>query len=276
MKKIFSIVVVALVALSFNSCKEKNNPDQPKDAALKVEVSNIQATSATVKVTPKDTTAYYVVEIYYAEEFKKLNKDSIQASIKADVAKYQGTPFATFVENNWAFQGVQELPYSALPAESNYTVVAYVIDTTFTILSDLYIKDFSTPKLEVTQTVELKEAGTYVDLSAYNYGSYIEIPVGTNGAYLELNFAEGLPSGAFTEDDFDPEYGAWYVITDAEYYPIATASLTGAMNGADYKLTGEAVAGNGIKFVIDVTCTEDTSLFDAPKKAARKLNRRAL
>lgn len=281
MKKILSVVAAAVIAFSFNACQPKNGADSNN---FKIEVSNITAIGADIKVTPADTLAYYSAEIYFTKDLQGLTADSLAADLKAeaDAAKkqYPDLTFADFVEYGWAYQGVKELPASGLPAESDYTVVVYQIDTAFNLVGNWTRANFSTKKLEVTETINVNEAGEYMDLTAAGYPVFVDIPVGTAGAYLEFAFTDELPAGQFTEEAFDSYYGAWYIVDEAteEAYPIATAALTGTLADTQYTLEGEAVSGNGIKFVIKSVCEEKSMVGGAPaKKAARKpLNRKAI
>lgn len=271
MKKILSVVAAAVIAFSFNACQPKNGADAPK---FKVEVSEVSATGAKVTITPTDTTIYYYFDVVTAAEVKAgFNGDTLAAIMK-EAVEYGGYKFPYYLSQN-----VDSWEFALLP-ETDYVAYAVQIDSAYNAVGQWTTVNFTTGKLEIKETVNVTGNGEYYDLTAYELGSVVNVPVGTSGALLELSFPDALPTGAFTEDAFDSYYGAFYVVSETEYYQVVSASLNGALAGTDYTLKGEIVATNAVKYVIDVTCAEGdiNSLFGAPaKKAARKpLNRKAI
>ena len=271
MKKILSVVAAAVIAFSFNACKDKNTPDEP---GFKIEVSNVTGVSADVKVTPSDTTIYYYFDVLSKAEVDAGYTADTLAKYMKEAVEYYGYEFPYYLSKN-----VDEWTFELLP-ETDYVVYAVQIDSAYNAVGKWTTANFKTGKLEIKDTVNVTDNGEYYDLTAYELGTVVDIPVGASGALLELSFPDTLPTGAFTEDAFDSYYGAFYVVSETEYYPVISASLNGALAGTDYTLKGEIVATNAVKYVIDVTCAEGdiNSLFGAPaKKAARKpLNRKAI
>ncbi|MBO7458292.1 MAG: hypothetical protein J6T80_03455 [Paludibacteraceae bacterium] len=269
MKKFFIIAAAAIIALTFNACKDKNAPDDKKKVTFAIEAQDVTSTTAKVVVTPSDSTIYYYFDLLTAADLAAgYNADSLVADMKASI-KENGYKFPKYLS-----QGKDSWEWDGLFPETEYTIYALQFDSAYNRVGDWTLFKFTTLTLEIKETVNLTADGTYADYTDYGYPFFVDIPVGTGDAYIELAFTDALPEGAFTEEAFDADFGAWYVVSDDEYYAVYSAKLNGAMSNEKYKLTGELICTNAVKYVLDVTCEEESMEY-APAKKALKLNRSA-
>ena len=267
MKKIFSILAAALIAFSFASCKGGKN--EPEQAKFTIEVSDITATSATVKVTPVDANAYYYFDILEPAAIAAgYNVDSFALYLKEEV-EFADEKFPAYLS-----KGADEYAFSGLMPETDYVVVAFQLDSNYAAVGDWTKKEFKTTKLELKGTKEVTGEAELMDFTALMGLFAVYADVDANGAYLELTIASESLDGTFTEADFDDYYGAWLVVDEDnnEYYPVISANLKGVSNAdaTEYKLTGDVICGDGYKYNINVTCPIEDALagYEAP---ARKI-----
>ena len=281
MKKIFSILAVALVAFSFASCNG-NNPTPGKDGKFAILVENITATSADITVTPTDTAAYYYWTVYYAESIKEAG-DSLGAylaeDLKAEYGPYDWDVVAAYVMS----QGEVNYSFSELPSETDLAVVAFYLDSTYTVLGEVGIKEFTTPKLEIEETVALNITSATVDLSLMKDDGLMGISAEAQDGYaLKLIFYAEQASGTFTEEAFysDGKYVYNYVEWgegDDDWTTLEKMNLDGALNkeGTEYAFSGSVVGDNGVEYTFSATATiaeeegGEAAAF-APKRVVKK------
>ena len=281
MKKIFSILAVALVAFSFASCNG-NNPNPGKDGKFAILVENITATSADITVTPTDTAAYYFWSVYYAESIKNVG-DSLGAYLAEDFKAEYGSYDWDSVASYHLTKGEDNYSFSELPSETDLAVVAFYLDSTYTVLGEVGIKEFTTPKLEIEETVALNITSATVDLSLMeDYGLMGISAEAQDGYALKLFFYAEQASGTFTEKAFysDGQYVYNYVEWgegDDDWTTLEKMNLDGALNkeGTEYAFSGSVVGDNGVEYTFSATATiveeeggEDAAF--APKRVVKK------
>lgn len=126
MKKLFSIAAVALIALSFASCDKK----EPGSDKFTIEVSDIKATSAFVKVTPKDLKATYYFTIVEAADIAKLSdadviKDFIIGEMDLIIEYYKEYD-PSYID--LLSRGADEYDFAGLSPKTDYAVIAAYVD----------------------------------------------------------------------------------------------------------------------------------------------------
>ena len=281
MKKIFSILAVALVAFSFASCNG-NNPTPGKDGKFAILVENITATSADITVTPTDTAAYYFWSVYYAESIKNVG-DSLGAYLAEDFKAEYGSYDWDLVASYLLTKGEDNYSISGLPSETELAVVAIYLDSTYTVIGEVGIKEFTTPKLEIEETVALNITSATVDLSLMkDYGLMGISAEAQDGYALKLFFYAEQASGTFTEEAFysDGQYVYNYVEWgegDDDWTTLEKMNLDGALNkeGTEYAFSGSVVGDNGVEYTFSATATiaeeegGEAAAF-APKRVVKK------
>ncbi len=281
MKKFFAFVAAALVAFSFTACNE-NNPTPGKDGKFAILVENVTATTADVTVTPSDTSAYYYWSVFYAESIKNVG-DSLgiylAENLKAEYGSYDWELVASYLltkgQDNYALTG--------LPSETDLAVVAFYLDSTYTVLGEVGVKEFTTPKMEIAETVALNFTSAELDLSYYqDYGIVGLSGEAQDGYDLELLFYADELNGTFTENDFysDGQYVYNYVEWgegDEDWTTLAKMNLTGALNaeGTEYTFSGSVIGENAVEYTFNAIATiaaeeEGGEGATAPKRAAKK------
>ena len=279
MKKIFSILAVALVAFSFASCDKKDGPT-PTTKDFTITVADITATGAHVTVTPSDTTAFYFIS-YVSQEDLEYYEMTLEEYANDDMEWYpeNGYKFADL-----AYQGEAKLSLDGyLKPEQVYYVYAFKFNKSWEILSEIAQVKFTTPKLEIKETVNVTAEGTVYDMTDGYYLLGIEADLDATGnSYITLALLTDNAEGTFTEENIDTYYGmgAWVVVDMAneEYYQVITLNATGAYNAdaTSYSFKGDMVAANGVKYVLNLTCVpqadeeegDDDELL-APAKAKK-------
>lgn len=283
MKKIFSILAVALVAFSFASCNG-NNPTPGKDGKFAILVENITATSADITITPTDTAAYYYWTVYYAESVKEAG-DSLGYYIAENLKAQYGSYDWSLVASHLLTKGEENYTFTDLPSETDLAVVAFYLDSTYTVIGEVGIKEFTTPKLEIGETVALNITSATVDLSYMeDYGLMAISAEAQDGYDLELFFYAEQASGTFTEEDFysDGQYVYNYVEWgegDDDWATLEKMNLIGAINeeGTEYAFSGSVVGKNAVEYTFNAIATiaaeeeeggEDAAF--APKRVVKK------
>ena len=278
MKKFFAFVAAALVAFSFTACNE-NNPTPGKGGKFAILVENVTATTADVTVTPSDTSAYYYWSVFYAESIKNVG-DSLGAylaeNLKAEYGSYDWDLVASYLLT----KGEENYSFSGLPSETDLAVVAFYLDSTYTVLGEVGVKEFTTPKMEIAETVALNFTSAELDLTYYEaYGIVGLSGEAQDGYDLELFFYADELNGTFTENDFysDGYYVYNYVEWgdgDEDWTPLAKMNLVGALNAeaTEYAFSGSVIGENAVEYTFDATATiaAEEEEATAPKRAAKK------
>ena len=164
MKKFFAIFAAALVAFGMSSCKTNNGnePEPEKKEGFTITVSKITHKSATIKVTPADTSVSYysqvVAKIVYDEAYKgddaKLLED-IQKSVKEE---YQHAGSIA----GWVKGGEHTYAQGDLYPETEYLAIAVAMDKegNIPVGAKLYSKAFTTEKAPLTLEVWINSVTT--------------------------------------------------------------------------------------------------------------------
>lgn len=285
MKKFFAFVAVALVAFSFASCNGKNEPTPGKGGKFAILVENITATGADVTITPSDTNAYYYWSVFYAESVKEAG-DSLSIYLAENLKSKYGSYDWSLVSSYVMSKGEENYTYTDLPSETELAVVAFYLDSTYTVLGEVGIKEFKTPKMEIAETVALNFTSATADFSYFTQYGIIGISGKAQDGYdLELFFYADQENGTFTEDDFysDGQYVYNYVEWgegDEDWTTLAKMNLVGALNeeGTEYTFRGSVVGKNAVEYTFDAVATvkageeeEGGEGANAPQRAAKKV-----
>lgn len=282
MKKFFAFVAAALVAFSFTACNE-NNPTPGKGGKFAILVENVTATTADVTVTPTDTAAYYYWSVFYAESVKEAG-DSLSIYLAENLKAQYGSYDWDLVASYLLTKGQDNDALTGLPSETDLAVVAFYLDSTYTVLGEVGVKEFTTPKMEIAETVALDFASAELDLSYYqDYGIVGLSGKAQDGYDLELFFYADELNGTFTESDFysDGQYVYNYVEWgdgDEDWTPLAKMNLVGALNeeATEYTFSGSVIGNNAVEYTFNAIATvaaeeeEGGEGATAPKRAAKK------
>lgn len=263
MKKFFSILMVAsMVAFSFISCDnkkdeptnstEQNDPTNPTDPSdpevlsFEFEVSDIKATEATVKVTPSNNEEYYYWSVVETAYFTENTADEVAASlIEYEVEEYEST-FESLLEEGYIVKGVDTYTYTSLDPQTEYAAIAFAIDENLKITGAAATKKFTTVELVITGTEQLSfDDAVLTDYTAYGM---FQVAAGDDNMSMALTFYADDLEGEFTTEDLFAYYSG-FADSKGEY-SIVTVSAKGELlnEGTSYKLSGEFVASNGIKY----------------------------
>ncbi|MBQ7381703.1 MAG: hypothetical protein IJV61_01545 [Paludibacteraceae bacterium] len=188
-------------------------------------------------------------------------------------------------------QGEDNNSFSGLPSETDLAVVAFYLDSTYTVLGEVGIKEFTTPKLEIEETVALNITSATVDLSYMaSYGLLAISAEAQDGYDLELFFYADELNGTFTENDFysDGQYAYNYVEWgegDDDWATLEKMNLLGAINEdtTEYAFIGSVIGNNAVEYTFNAVATvkageeggeEDSAPARAAKKEAHKVAKR--
>ena len=283
MKKFYVMMAAALVAFSFASCNKKgqNEPEPSKGdepvAAFNIQVSDIEATTALVTVTPADTAATYYWEVFQAEGFDGLSDDSIYAALKYNIdymiAYYEVYYGMELTYADFLSKGEEHYNYESLNPETDYVVLAVNMDEECNFSGAVVKKAFRTKEVVITDEVDLGalQGGGFEDYRSED-GSYIAYATDDATYDVTLNIYDEDFSGNYTEADLEGEYSyIWTAEMNSENaLSIAKAELKNVPGNGDVAtISGWVVATNGIKYKFSFTYpTVEES--EAPKKVAAK------
>ena len=287
MKKIFSILAAAVIALSFASC-EGGNSSSVEQNGFKISVDSITATTAHLNVKPADAKIYYGIAIYATEDVAKYTADSLidyQIAEWQMYASYFQLTLDDFVSYNWLFQGPFDSPLSKLPSNTDITVIAYEVkEAADELIAGKYATlNFKTKEVKATANKDVTVNGEFYDAIAqegwyefwgFNADSTLYFDISPDPV---KSFNE-----AITIDNIDKTYSNVYVITDFysedgyEVYGVSAINLKPSFDEAKRVLsvTGTILAENGIEYNLTFTGTEyvdeEDDFYYAPKKTVVK------
>ena len=166
MKKLFAIFTAALIAFSMSSCKGGQNEPEKKEG-FTIEVSKITAKTATVKVTPADTSVSYFSQVVAKTVYDQYKGDDakffadLQENVKQEYA-------ATGTITGWVKGGENTYVDGSLYPETEYLAIAVAMDKEGNIPAGakLYSKAFTTEKAPAT--IEIRIDGVAADKVYYN------------------------------------------------------------------------------------------------------------
>ena len=251
MKKIFSILAAAVIALSFASC-EKVDPGM-KFFHLKAVVTD---TSVIVSATPADTSVYYGLGLYPSQYLKTYSLDTLVEwdieDLQWEVDEY-GMTLEQMVENEYLFKGpFGPLEITEIPANYTYTFVAYeVLENNGELsIGRVASKKFTTKKIEVVDEVDLGtlEYGV-LDTTYLKYGFYT-VAGWNDDAEVWVSIYDNDFKGSYTYADIEPEMsGIWTAVDDNDQYLVdAKVKVTFKESDGTGKASGWVVGYDGIKY----------------------------
>ena len=271
MKKIFSILAAAIIALSFASC-EKTDPGM-KLFHLKAVVTD---TSVVISVTPTDTTMYYGLGLYPSSYLKSYPLDTLLNWDIEDLQYYfdHNMTLEQMVEDEDLYKGpFGPLEITEIPANYTVTFVAYeVLENNGELsIGRVASKTFTTKKIDVVETVDLGTIETGVlDTMFAQYGIYT-IYGWNDDVEIWVSIYDNDYKGSYTYADIEPEIsGIWTAVDDKSQY-LVDAKFTTTFKEADQsgKASGWVVGANGIKykFSMEYVLTEE---LPAPARVAKR------
>lgn len=273
MKKIFSILAAAVIALSFASCENNGGAATGGNKDIKIAVTGISAKSAFVAVTPTDNKVAFWYSYVSTDELKSYSDSMTIEEYAADDMSYFSERYSFEELANYGLL----LDTLSLIPETEYYVYAYTFNEKFEITSDIVVVKFTTPAQAIAGKENLAIAGQFSDATAsYGYFQAAGYNADTTKYLSLLVFADSLNT-SFTVDDLYANYSYLVDITgqgegDFEMLDITKANLTSAFNEANATLaiTGTFVASNDIQYTLNLTATEVATGAPARKVAAKK------
>ena len=250
MRKIFSILAAAVIALSFASC-EKTDPGM-KFFNLKVKF--LEGDTVSISINPADTSVYYGIIFDKARGIEEDGGlDTIIAKQIEDlqfmIENYH-VGLEELAEYNYVYKGAEE-DHGTLPANTTFTLAAYeVLMSADSVVSCGHVasKTFTTKKMEVVGTVDL---GTLEDAELYDfsqYGAYILLTDGDTAAMI-LTVYDDKFKGSYSYYDIEPYNSAVWTESYGEHN-LVDAKFTTTYKESDKtgKASGWVVGDNGIKY----------------------------
>ena len=275
MKKVFAILAVALVALSFASCKGKKDPVKE---AFKIDVTDVTSTGATITITPADTVNYYYWTLVSTEYIVEYGAETLaELLMEEEITEYEST-FESLLEEGYIVRGKDVYTYTSLDPEMELSVIAFHVDKDLNVSSEVGTKDFKTSKFELKGRETLNiTAAEFVDYTAYGVLQILGLDEAKEVEFA-LTFDATELDGTFTEADLWAEYSGVYVGDDI--FSIVTASVTtqSVSGGARLKANGKFAASNGVEYSFSMEAEPSAEDYAPARKApAKRLNvRRAV
>lgn len=266
MKKIFSILAAAVIALGFASCNK--NEVESKD--FKIVVDSITATSAFIKVTPADTTQLYYWTVFGADDIAKYPEDSIVAFVNAELEYLQSwyQAFGYDVKlTDLLEKGESEYSFTGLNPETDFVVCALKFNEKGEAFGESTKKSFRTLKLEVSKSETITLEGLYYDALAEGYYELeAESADGTYYIYISPD-VESLDEDITMANISDPDY--LYFVVGEEEVGIVSLDLKANVANDILTLAGKWVATNGVEYAVTITAEEgEYADLEAPAKKA--------
>ena len=282
MKKIFSILAAAVIALSFASCEKSDLGAK----YFKIKVTDITDSSAVVSITPTDTAMIYGIGMYYTSAIKEYTLDTIVAYAAEEFQYYvdnYGVSLEDLVSYDYLYQGPVGPEEVSFPANSAITIIAYEVllsEDSVISIGRVASKNFSTKKVPVVGNEDLGvlENSYFEDYRDWDGSFYVEgwnlDEAGENyTAYVGLCIFDEDFVGTFNFDDFDSDPDYSYVYTpEAGLVGLGDAKVKGTVNGETAKLEGWVVGTNVIKYSFSVEYVPEEEGEPAPARrvAAKK------
>lgn len=272
MKKFFAFVAAALVAFGFASC----NGNNPADKNFKIEVSEITATTATVIVTPADTTVTYYWGVAKTAELAKMADDTLFAyTVEAinyyvELYSYLGYEY-TF--EDFLSKGVDSHKYEELEANTEYTVYAFQLDANGVAKGGVAKKAFKTaeaaPVSKIGEETVVIEGAILTDYCEKEGWWQLQAYNADTTKYFTFSPMEALQlAGTWALEDMDKDFT--YVADANNEYAFETLNLITDVEGETFILTGKGLAADGIEYTFNIsasTAEEEGDGVAAPKKA---------
>lgn len=301
MKKYFYLFVAAVAALAMTSC-DKNKPEDPgKGANFTIKVSDITTLSATVTVTPKDTSALYYFDCLPKELLEEYTDEELleeELSYLLQMVEFYNAYGLAVSFEDFLSKGEDSYDFDKLDPETEYVAFAFLVDLeTKSAVAGLEKKEFTTSAKEMSANkVTVTYADGVINITTTNNDPYVFYaeykadyeeyePDYSNAslcesldewinAYISMYAEYGyeMTWGDFLEGGF-LVYSGNKTFTVDEWFAEEDGSIAGGeavAYAAPYKgyINGEAAS---TFFTVDAKAT-DTTPKAAPKKAP-KLNK---
>ena len=273
MKKLFSILAIAVLALAFVSCE---NEKGGKYFKITGEVTD---STAHVTITPADTTWYYGIGAYTTQQVAQYTLDTLLAY---DFEELKGAYEGGYPLDEVAFKGEFETTFD-LPANFSFVIFAYQIiegEDGSVSLGGWDKKIITTKSVKVLGERNLGEFVGEENTDCEDYRDY-DGSVGIYGWNEEDSVEVGMCiydddfKGSYNSQDLDKNYS--YVWVGGEYgLPVVDCSLKGTVNASagTGTLKGWALCYDGIKYKFSITYTlptEEPAPAPAHRIAAKKV-----
>ena len=259
---------VAVLALCFNSCKEKNKPEpepepQPVvEATLAITVDSILYTELDFTVTPSDTAKTYLCTYFTPAEVEGKTEAQIQAMIKEEIDDYIAYLLANDTEasyEDFLRKGKKSFYFSELTPGANYNIYAAYMDAEGKISGKLGVASTSTVA-PVPPTGEVVDLGAltavyFEDWRDYDGSWTMYFDNETETKELALTIFSDTLGGNFSIADLDPDYSYVWIEDVQEAISFQSIAVTSnvSADGKTANFAGNVVAYNGIKFTFSAT-----------------------
>ena len=231
MKKFLISAFSCLMIISvFTACEKKNNEQKPQEEVktyFTIEVSDIDATNATVTVTPTDPAITYLFSAVPTSEY---NEDSITSRYNKaffdDILDFYAYFGETIHYADLFYTGKDVQHLNDLQQETAYTVFAVGVDTvSFELSTPVVTTTFRTLKWVKKGAKELSFDDVDFMDAVDNYGWWqmlgYSISDESHFYYLTVSPEEtNTVSGNYTMEDMDTDY------TYLRYYTVANGDTT--------------------------------------------------
>lgn len=281
MKKFFYFAMIALVGVAFASCKP-NDPD--KDAAYKIEVSDVTATTATIKVTPKTVGETYYWEIMPKEDYDAIVAGEYAAQGLADIPTYCTENISYMIQiytmmgyqitwEDFVYSDVDEYTYEGLDAETEYVVYA--------LPANVEKEECVAPVVtKVFKTTELKELGKvdvkFVQPEWYDYVAeqgwwQVMAAESKDTAYfVSLSPIEcSKVEGTYTLEDMDEDFTSIYDEKNGgNSFGFVDLTVNITKESGMYVIKANGLATNGYRYNMTFDAIDPASAIKAPARNA--------
>ena len=272
MKKIFSIMAAAVIALTFASCN--NQGGQGGATSFKITVDEVTFNSAHVAVVPADTTVTYYWDVFPAEAIAQMTDDSLANYVKeyldylVEYYKYFGYDVKL---SDLLYKGADDYDFTGLDAETDYIAFALQMKEDGTPVGKATKKDFRTTKMEIVGHETIALTGVYDDEVAAQGWYQIMAFTADSSIYISLS-PDPVSSltQAITFDMLDLEWSYLRDYVAYEQYELVDANYTASLNGDILTATGKLVASNAIEYTFTAVCEPYVEEEGAPAKAPKK------
>lgn len=286
MKKLLISALSCLMIVSmFSSCKKNNGEVEKK--YFTIEVSELEATSVNITVTPEDPATTYVYNVVPTAEYKE---DSITSRYtKAffdDIIDFYAYYDMNLYYADLFYCGKDEQTINDLEPETDYTVFAVGIDTvTFKLSTPVVTRTFRTAKwvkkgdkeltfsnVLYTNAVEVEGWWQLYGTSAMNNGTFYFLTVSPS----ETETVAGTYS--MEDMDLDYTYMTHYTVTPTDTISKNISFLEGVFDvketadGADMEAI--VVGSDGYEYTLHVTGIldeDDEDYYEDYAPARRKV-----
>ena len=218
--KRFLFLFGIVFGLLFASCEKQQPIVIP---TFEITVSDVTASTATVSVTPSDSSVWYYYDIIPVEYFNEyadadeLAKDYLEW-IEDEVEYYQEYG-VDYVFEDWLSRGVDGYDFSDLTAETEYVAFAFAVDTSTHLNTGAFFQTHFTtlPVEETLLTFELANS----DTALWFLPNSDEITYFADYVSVDTLSAYNITAAEFFEADVEyyGEYISYFTQKGAIYLP---------------------------------------------------------